>query len=133
MEFPELKAVALEHWKNWNPDAFIVEAKASGLPLIYELRKMGIPVQDFTPTKGNDKISRVNAVADLFSSGIIWIPETRWAQELVEEVADFPNGANDDLVDSMSQALLRFRQGGFIRLQTDDWVESKPRQRTNYY
>jgi predicted phage terminase large subunit-like protein len=123
----------LEHWKNWNPDAFIVEAKASGLPLIYELRKMGIPVQDFTPTKGNDKISRVNAVADLFSSGIIWIPETRWAQELVEEVADFPNGANDDLVDSMSQALLRFRQGGFIRLQTDDWVESKPRQRTNYY
>ena len=94
---------------------------------------MGIPVQEFTPSRGNDKISRVNAVADLFSSGVIWCPDTRWAYELVEEVADFPNGEHDDLVDSMTQALLRYRQGGFIRLPSDLYEEPKPRRVKHYY
>ena len=119
MEFPELKMKAFQEYKEWEPDAIIVEAKASGAPLIFELRAMGIPVQDFTPSKGNDKISRLNAVSDLFASGRVWVPETRWAEELVEEVASFPSGEHDDLVDSMTQALMRFRKGGFLRLDTD--------------
>jgi predicted phage terminase large subunit-like protein len=97
----------------------IVEAKAAGSPLIFELRAMGIPVQEFTPSKGNDKIARLNAVADIFASGKVWVPQTQWAEELVEEVASFPSGEHDDLVDSMSQALLRFRRGGFIQLDSD--------------
>jgi predicted phage terminase large subunit-like protein len=120
MQFPELKATALKHYKEWEPDAFIVEKKAAGAPLIQELRRMGIPVQETNPSRGNDKIVRLNAVADLFSSGTVWAPDTRWAREVIEEVASFPNGENDDYVDTTSQALLRFRQGGFISLNTDE-------------
>ena len=120
MEFPELKQKALADYKYWQPDSLIVEAKASGAPLIYELRAMGIPVQEFTPSKGNDKISRLNAVADLFASGMIWVPQTSWAEELMDEVASFPAGEHDDLVDSMTQAMLRYRKGGFISLPSDE-------------
>ena len=120
MQFPELKATALKHYKEWEPDAFIVEKKAAGAPLIQELRRMGIPVQETNPSRGNDKVVRLNAVADLFSSGTVWAPDTRWAREVIEEVASFPNGENDDYVDTTSQALLRFRQGGFISLNTDE-------------
>jgi predicted phage terminase large subunit-like protein len=120
MEFPELKAVAFKHYKEWEPDGFIVEKKAAGAPLIQELRNMGIPVQEFSPSRGNDKTVRLNAVADLFASGKVWCPDTRWAREVIEEVASFPNGENDDYVDTTSQALLRFRQGGFISLDSDE-------------
>jgi predicted phage terminase large subunit-like protein len=120
MAFPELKQVALKHWKEWQPDAFIVEKKAAGAPLIQELRNMGIPVQETNPSRGNDKMVRLNAVADLFSSGKVWAPDTRWAREVIEEVASFPVGENDDYVDTTSQALMRFRQGGFIQLDSDE-------------
>jgi predicted phage terminase large subunit-like protein len=120
LEFPELKKKAFELWSDMQPDAFIVEAKAAGMPLIFELRAMGIPVAEYTPSRGNDKIARVNAVADLFASGIVWAPETRFAEEVIEEFASFPAGEHDDLVDSSTQALLRFRQGGFLPLHTDE-------------
>jgi predicted phage terminase large subunit-like protein len=119
-EFPELKQKAYETYKEWEPDVFLVEAKAAGSPLIFELRRMGIPVSEYSPTKGNDKVVRLNAVSDLFASGRIWVPERKFADELIEEVAAFPAGEHDDLVDSMTQALLRFRTGGFLSLQSDD-------------
>jgi len=136
MEFPELKQTAFEHYKEWEPDSIIVEAKASGAPLVFELRAMGIPVQEYTPSKGNDKIARLNACADLFASGRVWVPCTAWAEELVEEVASFPSGEHDDLVDSMSQALLRFRRGGFVQLDSDEQDEPqmfKSRRNQGYY
>ena len=134
MEFPELKQVALEEYRNWEPDAFIVEAKASGAPLIYELRAMGIPVQEFTPSRGNDKMVRINSVSDLFASGKVWAPPTRWADEVIEELAAFPNSDHDDLVDSTTQALLRFRKGGFLSLNSDEKDEpSSYRRRAAYY
>jgi predicted phage terminase large subunit-like protein len=120
MEFPELKRVVIEQYRSWEPDGVIIEKKASGAPLIYELRAMGIPVQEFTPSKGNDKISRLNAVSDIFASGRVWVPETRWAEEVIEEVASFPAGDHDDYVDSVSMALMRFRQGGYIRTTLDE-------------
>ena len=134
MEFPELKQRALEYYQDWQPDAFIVEAKASGAPLIFELRRMGIPVQEFTPTRGNDKISRVNSVSDLFASGKVWAPRKRWAEEVIEELAAFPNSDHDDLVDSSTQALIRFRRGGFITLPSDEPDEPREfRRKTAYY
>ena len=120
LEFPELKRRAMEKYKAYSPDACIVEAKAAGQPLIFELRALGIPVSEYTPSRGNDKISRVNAVSDLFASGVVWCPNTRWAEEVIEEFAGFPNMAHDDLVDSTTQALLRFRQGGFVPLYSDE-------------
>ena len=136
LEFPELKIRAQQMYSEWEPDAFIVEAKASGAPLVFELRRMGIPVQEFTPTRGNDKISRVNSVADIFASGKVWAPRKRWAEEVIEEMAAFPNSDHDDLVDSATQALIRFRKGGFIRLQTDEEDEIKyfkSRRAASYY
>ena len=124
MEFPELKEIAHQEYVEWQPDSLIIEAKAAGAPLVFELRARGIPVQEFTPSRGNDKIARLNAVADIFASGRVWVPNTNWAEELVEEVASFPSGEHDDLVDSMTQALLRFRRGGFLRLATDYEDES---------
>jgi predicted phage terminase large subunit-like protein len=120
LEFPELKELCLEEYREWEPDSFIVEKKSNGAALYQEFRRMGIPVGEFTPGKGQDKISRVNAVSDLFRSGIVWAPDRRWAKEVIEECNDFPSGANDDLVDSTTLALARFRQGGFIRLPSDE-------------
>ena len=134
LEFPQLKERAHQMYKEWEPDACIVEAKASGAPLIFELRRMGIPVQEYTPTRGNDKISRVNAVSDLFASGKVWAPRKRWAEEVIEEMAAFPNSDHDDLVDSTTQALLRFRKGGFIPLPTDEPDEPREfRRKVAYY
>ncbi|MGC4008835.1 MAG: phage terminase large subunit [Pseudomonas sp.] len=120
LEFPELKQKAREKFAEFEPDQLVVEKKASGAPLIFELRQMGLPVTEFTPTRGNDKIARVNAISDLFSSGSVWAPERRWAEEVIEECAAFPAGEHDDYVDSVSQALIRFRQGGWIRVDSDE-------------
>ena len=120
MEFPTLKRRAVEEWKEWEPDAVIIEKKASGSPLIYELRAMGIPVQEYTPVRGNDKISRLNSVSDLFASGRVWAPNAAWAEEVIDEVASFPAGEHDDYVDSVSLALMRFRRGGYIRALLDE-------------
>ena len=125
VEFPELKRDVLREYNEYEPDSLIVEKKASGAPLIYDLRAMGIPVQEYTPSKGQDKIARLNSVSDIIASGKVWVPQTRWAEELVDEVAAFPSGEHDDLVDATTLALMRFRQGGFLRLPSDEPEEIK--------
>jgi predicted phage terminase large subunit-like protein len=132
-EFHELKNVALKQYKFWEPETVIIEAKASGMPLTHELRNIGIPVVNFTPSRGNDKVSRVHAISPLFESGMIWMPDERWAEEVVEECAAFPNGEYDDLVDSTTQALMRYRQGNFIQLPTDDWDQESSRVEPQVY
>jgi predicted phage terminase large subunit-like protein len=136
VEFPDLKRDVMREYNEYEPDSLIVEKKASGAPLIYDLRAMGIPVQEYTPSKGQDKIARLNSVSDIIASGKVWVPRTRWAEELVDEVAAFPSGEHDDLVDATTLALMRFRQGGFLRLPSDEpeevqWFKSHRRER--YY
>jgi len=136
LEFPELKKLMLEEYKEWQPDSVVVEKKSNGAALYQELNRMGIPVgEGFTPGKGQDKISRVNAVSDLFASGIVFAPDRRWAKEVIEECNDFPAVTNDDLVDSTTLALLRFRQGGFLRLPTDEPEDNflRPRRKKAAY
>jgi predicted phage terminase large subunit-like protein len=137
VEFPELKRLAHEEYTEWEPDSFIVEKKSSGVALYQELRRMGVMVQEFTPHRGTgDKMARLNSVADIVQSGLVWVPETRWAEELVEEVAGFPFVSHDDLVDATVMVLMRFRQGGFIRLPTDepeDIKYFKSRRHGGYY
>jgi len=133
-EFPELRRIAYQQYQYWQPETVLIEAKASGLPLTYELRKMGIPVINYTPSRGNDKHSRVNSVAPLFESGQIWAPiDKEFAQEVIEECAAFPYGDHDDLVDSMTQAVMRFRQGGFIDHPEDYKDEPIIRNNKTYY
>lgn len=134
-EFPELKVMAHEQYNEWQPDSVIVEAKASGQPLIDEMRRSGIFVQDFSPGKGQDKIARLNSVSDLFASGHVWFPETAWAAATVEEILAFPAGEHDDEVDTMTLALARVRNGGLLRIRTDheDNEAFRPSRRQAYY
>lgn len=118
-EFPELKRMALEQFKEWTPDSVIIETKASGQPLVDEMRRSGIFVHTFSPGKGQDKIARVNAISDMFASHQVWFPETRWATEVVDEILAFPAGEHDDEVDTMTLCLMRIRQGGLVKLQSD--------------
>ena len=136
VEWVDLKKDVLKEYHEWQPDGILIEKKATGAPLIYELRAMGIPVQEFTPSRGQDKIARLNSVADIIASGKVWVPETRWAEELVDEIAAFPAGEHDDLVDATTLALMRFRQGGFLRLPSDEPEEQiyfKSGRRSSYY
>ena len=136
VEWVDLKRDVLNQYNEWEPDGMLIEKKATGAPLIYELRAMGIPVQEYTPSKGQDKIARLNSVSDIIASGKVWVPQTRWAEELVDEIAAFPSGEHDDLVDATTLALMRFRQGGFLRLPTDEPEEIrlfKSNRRTAFY
>lgn len=136
LEFPELKELAMDEYKEWEPDSFIVEKKSAGTALYQEMRRMGIPIQEYTPHRGSgDKLARLNSVTDIVSSGLCWVPETRWAEELIEEIAGFPFMSHDDLVDSTVMALMRFRQGGFIRLPSDEPEETQyfKHRRGGYY
>ena len=136
LEFPELKALAMQEYSEWEPDSFIVEKKSSGAALYQEMRRTGLPVQEYTPHRGSgDKMARLNSVADIIASGMVWVPQTRWAEEVIEEIAGFPFMSHDDLVDSTVMALMRFRQGGFIRLPTDEPDEPRyfRQRRGGYY
>lgn len=142
LQFPDLKARAFKEYQRWKPDNCLIEAKASGLSLVQELRRAGIPVHEIPISRGNTKILRVDAISDLFKSGFIWAPITRAADEVIEQFAAFQGkpGDTDDLVDSSAQALLRFRQGGFIRLYSDQEERedqqakrARVRQSANYY
>ena len=127
-DFPELKRVAKEQHDYWQPDNVLIEAKATGITLQQELRRVGIPVTMYSPggrRAGQDKVSRANSVAPILESGMVWAPETDWADELVEECAAFPHGDNDDMVDSTTQALMRFRAGNFISLYSDEKEEPR--------
>jgi predicted phage terminase large subunit-like protein len=132
-EFPDLRREALEQYKYWKPDMVIVEQKASGTPLTHELRQMDIPVMTFTPSRGNDKHVRVNSCAPLFEAGLIWAPDEQFAEEVIEECASFPYGDHDDLVDSMTMAIMRFRQGGFLPHPEDYEDEKQPPRKMEYY
>lgn len=137
MEFPALKGRVRALYDEWKPDVLLIEAKAAGAPLVHELRQMGIPVSDFTPVRGADKLTRVNAVADIFSSGIVYFVPGRDNEEVIEEFAVFPTGEHDDLVDTGTQALLRFRQGGMVKTVHDYYDEDEDsyryREPARYY
>ena len=118
-DFPGLKSAALEEYNYWEPDMVLIEAKATGTPLTDELRTMGIPVVNYTPSRGKDKHTRMHMVAPVFESGKVWAPDKKFSEEVIEECAAFPNGDYDDYCDSMSMALIRYRKGGFVRLDSD--------------
>jgi predicted phage terminase large subunit-like protein len=133
MEFPELKKKAKQFYEEDRPDTLLIENKSAGMQLLQEFRSMGIPAEDFsgssrgTRAMPNDKIARANLISDIFASRFVWAPERRFAEELIEQAASFPNGDADDLVDSTVQAMIRFRAGGFIRTANDEVEDDEPR------
>jgi predicted phage terminase large subunit-like protein len=132
-DFPELKAIAQEQYVEFSPDMVLIEAQASGTPLTHELRAMGIPVVNYRPSRGNDKMTRVHAASPVFEAGMVWAPDRIFADEVIEECAAFPFAPHDDYVDTTTQAILRFRQGNFINLYSDEDEEEVYRERRAYY
>ena len=135
LDFPDLKKLAWEEYKYWEPDCILIEAKATGTPLAQELRRMGIPVTSYSPSRGQDKVARMNSVAPIFESGMVWATEDNFAEEVIDEMASFPYGEHDDYCDSSTMALMRFRQGGFLHLDNDypDEVQLLRHDRKVYY
>ena len=132
-DFPELKRIAFNEYKYWEPDMTLIEAKASGTPLTHELRRLGIPVVNYSPSRGHDKSTRMHSVAPIFESQLVYAPQRKFAEEMIEECASFPFGKNDDLCDTMTQALMRFREGGLVSLEDDYSDEEKAPVRRVYY
>jgi len=136
--FPELKEVAADQYEYWEPDMVLIEAKASGQPLADELLRIDIPVLTYSPGRrkrggGVDKVTRMHMVAPLFEAGRVWAPEETFAEDVIEEVASFPNGDYDDYCDSMTMALIRFRQGGFASLEEEEEDPYYRRKKYEYY
>lgn len=136
VEFPELKAKAKEQYDRWKPDSLIIEKKASGEPLIQELRRMGIYIYEVDAHRSADKVTRVHSVADMFREGAIWAPRGfRWVEQIIDEVAAFPLSPEDDMTDALVWGLIRIRRGNLIRLGSDEQEDEdwKPRPPTKYY
>lgn len=93
---PALKGSALR--------SMYVEDKVSGTGLIQTLRREGMPV---TPVqRHNDKISRGFDSAPFIESGNVMLPQDApWLSDLLSEVSGFPNGAYDDQLDPMFDAI----------------------------
>jgi predicted phage terminase large subunit-like protein len=105
VEFPELKRVLAWLAEKWTPNAILVEDKASGQSLIQELKvSTALPL---IPIKvDSDKQTRAQAVTPLIEAGKIFLPQSApWVSDFVEEMACFPNGIHDDVVDATTQAL----------------------------
>ena len=137
--FPELKTIAREEFEYWDPELMLIEAKASGQPLADEMRLLNLPVATFAPGRrkgggGLDKTARMHIVSPIFESGKVWYPSgEKFADEVIEEVASFPNGDHDDFCDSMTMALMRFRQGGFVRLDGEEFEDDYIPRKREYY
>tara|TARA_R100000278_G_scaffold27863_1_gene25359 strand:- start:378 stop:1856 length:1479 start_codon:yes stop_codon:yes gene_type:complete len=137
--FPELKQIAQEENEYWEPDMMLIEAKATGMPLADEMRLLNLPVVTFAPGRkrgggGLDKTTRMHMASPIFESGKVWYPAAqKFAEEVIEEIASFPNGDHDDFCDSMTMALMRFRQGGFISLQGEELEDMLPGRKREYY
>jgi predicted phage terminase large subunit-like protein len=110
-DYPELVQLFTDMHRRDKVDFFILEERSSGLALIPDLQKRGIPVMPWKTEK--DKIMRMQAAAPLVKSGIIWVPmpETDAATcakstEFISDICSFPGGNHDDVPDAFSQFLL---------------------------
>ena len=133
LTFPDLRSKLVEEWhsvygktsqrKGKKADAFLIEAKASGLSLIQDLRQANIPAIPYNP--GNaDKINRAHQASPVLELDCLWIPESTrepgkpvtWARGFLKELEMFPNGEHDDQVDQFTQAIIYLRDQGWFEL-----------------
>ncbi len=80
-----------------------VEKATYGLTLIQIMRRMGLPVMELLPDK--DKVSRAWPAVGFIEHGAIYFPKsTPWLSAFELELQQFPNAANDDMVDCLAYA-----------------------------
>ena len=124
VEYPELRKLAKESYQEWSPDCVLIEKKASGSSLLQDLRMAGIPVIPYSPDK--DKVARAHSAAVIFEAGLVWYPARRWAEEVIQHAAVFPAGDGADVVDTITQAILRLKSMWFLIPQEDDAYDPTP-------
>ena len=131
--YPELRRIAQEAYYDYEPDAVMIEKKASGQSLLQDLRIAGIPVIEYMPDR--DKEARAHASSALLEDGRIYFPsDKKWAKNLIDICAAFPAGDNDDIVDTCTQAWLRLRKGWFVTHSEDHEDEDElPKKRVTLY
>ena len=132
--YPELRRIAQEAYNSYEPDAVLIEKKASGQSLIQDLRVAGVPVIEYMPDR--DKEARAHASSALLEDGRIYYPSDKnWAKDLIDICAAFPATENDDIVDTCTQAWLRLRKGWFVTHSEDydDDDHESPRKRVTMY
>ena len=131
--YPELRKLAQEAYQDWQPDAVLIEKKASGQSLLQDLRMAGVPVLEYLPDR--DKEARAHASSALLEDGRIYFPfDKKWAKNLIDICAAFPATDNDDIVDTCTQAWLRLRKGWFVT-HSEDYEEDdyQEKQRITLY
>lgn len=123
----------LEYSPYNNPDMIVIEAKASGDPLIADLNRGGVYAEPFIPNQHGDKLQRVRLITPLIEGGMVWLPmdskasidmyePAGFAKEFVDEVSYFPNPRSLDYVDTMTQALIVLRNLGKL-MNPGDYIE----------
>lgn len=117
VEYADLRKEAVRAYQDYQPDKVIIEKKASGQALVSDLRRAGLPIATYTPTK--DKITRAYIAQALFENGRVYYPSRQWAEEAITNLCQFPQGADDDLVDTVSMAFIWLQQS-FLVSHSDD-------------
>lgn len=107
VDYPQLRKEGLTSYRQWKPDAVLIEKKASGQSLLQDMRKAGIPCLAYNPDR--DKVARAYSVQALLEGGLIFHPDRKWAEDVIEECGMFPNGEFADFVDTCTQAWIRLR------------------------
>lgn len=110
--------------KRFKVDTLLIEKKVSGISLLQELDRLMINVpckiEDIIPA--GSKEARANAIQGIFEQKYIMAPDTDWAEMVINQCSQFPNGAHDDLVDTVSQAIKYLRDTGSIETREDRQV-----------
>jgi predicted phage terminase large subunit-like protein len=109
LDFPATVQAVRNLTSKWpQARAKLVEDKANGTAVIATLKNEISGLIPVNPEGG--KIVRAQAVSPDIEAGNVYLPDPTiapWIHDFVEECAAFPNGAHDDQVDAMSQALHR--------------------------
>lgn len=117
-EFPELRENAMEAAELWKPDKILIEKKASGHSLAQELRRSGLPVARIQVK--DSKFVRAHAASLILERGCVWYVKRNWADEVIQQCGNFPADDHDDMVDTVTMALLWLRKRWSADFLDDD-------------
>ena len=115
VEFPELEKEAMRAYQNYQPDKVIIEKKSSGQQLIQILRRMGLPLVEFLPEKIGDKTARAYAAQFMFENGRVYYPDRRWAEEVIDDLAQFSPSSPNDITDTVTMAIIWLQKSWFLQ------------------
>jgi len=113
-------------------DTLLIENKANGIDVANEFRRLyrnaQFSVQLNDPGR-KDKVARAHAVVPMFADRMIYAPDRDWAEMVMSECERFPKGAHDDVVDTVTGALVFFRNSGMaVRREEQVYEDNMARQ-----